>query len=72
MSKKEAATSTTVVTGTLILNSKPFCALFDSGNTHSFISIQAALQLNIERMKVEANYRIKLPNDNIVKCPILS
>jgi len=38
---------------------------------HSFISTQATLQLNLESMKVEVNYRIKLPNDSIVKCSIL-
>jgi len=38
MSKKAATTSGMVVTGTLFLNSKPFCVLFDSGATHSFIS----------------------------------
>ena len=38
MSKKEATTSGTVVTETFFLNSKPFCMLFDSGATHSFIS----------------------------------
>ena len=30
MSKKEATTSSTVVSGTLFINSKPFCVLFDS------------------------------------------
>jgi len=48
MSKKEASNSGMVVTGTLILNSKPFSILFDSGATHSFISTQAALQSNLE------------------------
>ena len=43
MNKKEAATSGMVLTGTLLLNSKPFCALFDSGATHSFISTRAAI-----------------------------
>jgi len=36
MSKKEAATFGMVITGTLFLNSKPFCVIFDSGATHSF------------------------------------
>jgi len=43
ISKKEAATSGMVVTGTLFLNSKPFCVLFDSGATHSFISTRSAM-----------------------------
>jgi len=38
MSKKEAVTSSVVVTGTLFLNLKAFCVLFDSDVTHSFIS----------------------------------
>jgi len=38
MSKKEIATSGMVVTGTLFLNSKLFCVLFDSG-CYSFIYI---------------------------------
>jgi len=70
MSKKEAATSGTVVTGTLFLNSKPFCVLFDSGATHLFISTQSAMQLNLENRRMEANYRIKLPNDFVIECPI--
>jgi len=71
MSKKEAATSGTVVTGTHFLNSMPFCVLFDSGANHSFISTGSALQLDLEHAKIEANYRIKLSNDYIVDCPIL-
>jgi len=43
MSKKKAATSSIVVTGILFLNLKPFCVLFDSGATHSFISTQSAM-----------------------------
>jgi len=70
MSKKEAATSGMVVTGTLFLNSNPFCTLFDSSITHSFISTQSTLQLNLENKKAETNYRIKLPNNSIVECPI--
>jgi len=69
MSKKEVATSSMVVTGTLFFNSKPFCVLFDSGATHSFISIGSAMQLNIEDMRMETNYRIKLPNDCVIECP---
>jgi len=60
MGKKEAATSGTIVTGTLFLNSMPFCVLFDLGVTHSFISIQSALQIELKHAKIEANYRIKL------------
>jgi len=67
MSKKEAAASSTVVTETLFLNSKP-CVLFVSGATHSFISSLFVLQLNLENAMVETNYRIKLPNDFILEC----
>jgi len=67
---KEATTSDTVVTNTLFLNSIPFCVLFDSGVTHSFISTRSALQLDLEHDKPEASYRIKLPNDSIVDCLI--
>ena len=70
MSKKEAATSGMVVTGTLFLNSKLFCILFDSSATHSFISTRSAMQWNLEDRSMETNYRIKLPNDSIIKCPI--
>jgi len=70
MNKKEAATSGTVVTGTLFLNSKPFCVLFDSGTTHSFISTQSAIQLSLENRRMETNYTIKLPNDSVVECPL--
>jgi len=71
MSKKEAATSVTVVTSTLFLNSTLFCVLFESGATHSFISNRFSLQLDLEYATIEANYRIKLPNGSIVDCPIL-
>jgi len=67
---KKFCTSGTVVTGTLFLNSTPLCLLIYSGATHSFISTQFALQLNLEHVKVETNYRIKLPNNSIVDCPI--
>jgi len=43
MSKKEATTFGTVVTGTHFLNSKLFYALFDSGATHSFISTSSTM-----------------------------
>ena len=68
--KKEAASSGTVVTATLFLNSKPFCVLFDSGATHSFTSTRSAMQLNVENRMTKTNYRIKLPNDSVVECPI--
>jgi len=70
MSKKEAATSSTVVTGTLLLKSKSFCVLLDSGATHSFISTQSTIQLNFEGRRMETNYRIKLPNNFVIECPI--
>jgi len=56
MSKKEAATSGMVVTGTLFLNSKSFC-LFAS-------------QLDLEQVKVKTNYTIKLLNDSRANYPI--
>ena len=71
MSKKEATVSGTVVTGTLFLNSKPFCVLYDSSVTHSFISTKAALQLNLTQNKVWMNYRISLPNGQVIECPVL-
>jgi len=70
MSKKQVATSATVITRTLFLNPKSFYVLFDLGATHSFISTQSGMQLNLENIKVETNYRIKLPNDSIIECPI--
>jgi len=70
MSKEEATTSVTVVSGTHFLNSKPFYVLFDSGAIHSFISTRPAMQLNLEGMRMETNYRIKLLNDSVIKCPI--
>jgi len=69
-SKKEAVTSNSVVTGTLFLNSKSFCVLFDSGATHSFISTRYTMQLNLEDRQMETNYRINLPNDCMIECPI--
>jgi len=59
-----------VVIQTLFLNSKLFCILLDSGAPNSFISIRSTMQLNIEKIKVETNYRIKLSNDYIVECHI--
>jgi len=70
MSKKEAATSGTVFTRTLLLNSKPFYVIFDLGATHSFISARSAMQLNLEGRRMETNYRVKLPNDSVIECPI--
>jgi len=70
MSKKEAATSGTVVTRTLLLNSKPFCVLFDSSATHSFISTRSTMHLTLEGRRTETNYRIKLPNHSVIECPI--
>jgi len=71
MSKKKAAISSTVVTGTLSLNSKPFCVLFESGATHSFISTRAALPLNLKQNKECANYGISLPNGQVIECLVL-
>ena len=48
MSKKEAATSSMVVTRTLFLNSKLFFVLFDLGVTHLFISTRSTMPLNLE------------------------
>ena len=70
MSKKEAATSGMIVTGTLFLNSNPFCVLFNSGTTHSFITIRSTMPMNLENTKSKTNYRIKLSNDSIVEYPI--
>jgi len=70
MSKKEATTSGTVVTRTLFLNSKPFGILFDSGATHPFISTRSSMQLNMKDRRMETNYKIKLPNDCVIECPV--
>jgi len=71
MSKKEATVSGTVVIGTLFLNSKPFCVLFESSATNLFISTRVAFQLNLEKDKEWANYRISLPNGQEIECSIL-
>ena len=70
MNKNEATTSGTAVTGTLFLNSKPFSVLFNSGATHSFISTRSAIQLSLENRRMETNYKIKLPNNSVVECPV--
>ena len=70
MSKKEAATFGTIITGTLFLNSKPFCVLFDSDATHSFISSRFTMQLNLKDWRTETNCRIKLSNRFVIGCPI--
>ena len=71
ISKKEASNSSTMITGTLFLNFKPFSILFDSGATHSFISTRATLLLNLEGNKEEVDYRIGLPNRPVSKCSTL-
>jgi len=71
MSKKKTTTFDIIVIGTLFLNSKSFCILFDLTVTHSITSTWSALQLNLENVNVEANYRITLPNDSTIECPIL-
>ena len=48
INKKEAATSSKVVTGILFLNSIPFCVLFNSSATHSFLPIWDTW--NVERL----------------------
>ena len=70
MGKKEATTSGMVVTETRFLNSKPFCILFESGATHSFIPTQSAIQLNLEDRRMETNYKNKLSNDCVIECSI--
>ena len=60
-----------VITGTLVLNSKCFCALFDLGATRSCISTQTAFQLYLKSMKVEVKDRVNLPNNSTTKCPVL-
>jgi len=67
INKKEATISSTIVTKTLFLNSKLFCILFDSGATHSFISIRATLQLNLEKDKELASCRISWPNGQMIE-----
>jgi len=71
MSKNESSNSSTVVTGTLFLNSMPFFVLFDSGATNSFISTRAALLLNVEDNKEGVNYKIGLLNGHVIKCSTL-
>jgi len=50
MSKIEAAVSGMVITKIRFLF-KSFCALFDLGATHSYLSIHAASQLSLEGKK---------------------
>ena len=49
----------------------PFSVLLDLGATHSFISTQAALLLNLEDNKEEVYYEIGLPNGHAIKCSTL-
>jgi len=69
-SKKEDVTYYTVVTGTLFLNSQPFCVSFDPATTHSFISSRCVMQLNLKNRKVINQLLDQLSNDSIVECPI--
>ena len=71
ISKKETATSSTVVTGTLFWNSLSFCVLFDSIATHSFVSTWIALYLKLDHAKIEVNYRSKLCNNSVIDYPLL-
>jgi len=41
------------------------------GATHSFISTQAALQLNLKQNKKRANYRNSLPKGQTIECLVL-
>ena len=41
------------------------------GATHSFISIRAALLLNLDDNKEEIDYKIGLPNGHVTRCSIL-
>jgi len=69
MSKKETATSSVVVTGTLF-KFKAICVLYDLGAAHSSISIRSTMQFNLEDRRTETNYRFKLSNDCVIECPI--
>jgi len=61
MSKKEAATYSTVVTGTLFLNSKPFCALCDSFGCFAFVYIYPICHaIELQGRGMETNYKIIL------------
>jgi len=66
LTKKEAAAFGAIVTGTLLLISRPFCVLIDLAATYSFISTLYAMQLNVENKETKTNYRINLPNDSRV------
>ena len=68
--KKKVATSSMVVTETLFSNAKAFCVLFDSGAIHSFVFTRSAMQRNLQNRRTKTNYRIMLPNDSVVYCPI--
>ena len=51
MSKKGAAISGMIITSTFFLNLRPFCVLFDSGDTHSFIYTRTALLIDLKHVK---------------------
>ena len=68
INKKQVDDSGTVVTGMLTFNSTPLVILFDSGATHSFISLKATSQIGMESHKQFVDLNVILPTAKTVKC----
>jgi len=68
INKKQAHGATTVVTGTLTLNSISLTVLFDSGATHSFISSHAAAQIRGKVDTCPIYLYVTLATGKLAKC----
>lgn len=69
--RPEAGTSNGVVSGTIYIHSRPIYALFDSGTTHSFISINVLKTLNLTTKTLPEDIEVLVPtgpNSCVTKC----
>nr|GEX80866.1 reverse transcriptase domain-containing protein [Tanacetum cinerariifolium] len=55
-----------VVTGTFLLNNRYAFVLFDSGSDRSFVDTRFSSMLDIDPVKIEANYEVELADGRVV------
>jgi len=68
MRKEEEDDAPNVVTGTFSLLTQPVDVLFDSGTTHSFISIKLVETLGLIPTRKSSLLSVTLPDEKIMTC----
>ncbi|XP_074305595.1 uncharacterized protein LOC141640813 [Silene latifolia] len=71
MSSQEVEPSDNIVTGNIFLNSTPVNVLFDTGASHSFISLSLSKRLKLVPSIQNIEHTIGLPNGNTVICSVV-